>query len=661
MHTFPFILGTMALSLVTFLPYVLLALYPFRKNLRSDGIITAAITVVTTTVQLICDLTVALDVWPTPGYIKLAVLLIQGLAFLLLVSAPLTKKLFTLLTLTNLALLVSAAVSALETLLFAGQTASVWMELLLTLLLELLILLPSGLVFFRFLAPAMNRPGLQNFQILWLLPLGVDLLCLVFTALNLPSLLFLLLTLVLTAAVLVAASVISSKTTPAPQSRPRHTYAEPASRPVASKPQQVQKKAVPQPKETPAPRPAPKAAPVSTPDSVQSAPALPPQLQDLQHANLMERISESDQFHHELCRHVDALAYRLEHHQFEKLHLHIHALQEQLEAEARVRHCENQELNNVISFFTRMAGYCGARFTTNLLVDSTPVVSLRDLTILLGNLLDQALDTCKTQLGYDRRIFAAVRQNGSALYLSVEHTCDAAVSENHPGMEICRQIAAHYQGSMESSCTNGVHKTTILLRQPGTKPAANQILDVLYANLLERVAESDQFHRELCRHVDAMAYRVERKQYEKLQLHIHALQEQFSHEQQITHCSNEEVNSLIAYFNRMAGYCGAQVITNLQIPVNSAVSIRNLTVMLGNLLDNALESCKNQSSFDRRIYTAVRMNGSSLYLTVENTCDAANESNIAVNVCKQIAALYRGTLETSTVNGIFKATAILRP
>ncbi len=657
MHTFPYILGTMALSLVTFLPYVLLLLCSFRKNLRPDALITGVITVVATTVQLVCDLTVAFDVWPTPGYVKLAVLLIHSLAFLLLVSASLTKKLFTLLTLTNLALVVSTAAAFLETLL--AKTTSIWLELLLTVLLELLILLPYGLVTFRFLIPALNRPGRQSFQILWLLPLGVDLIYLVLTALNFPSLPLLLLTLVLTAAALVATSVFSSKTVSAPQSRPRQAQAELAPRPVAPQPQQVQKKAVA--KDAPAPRPVQKAEPVCAPQPAPKAPTLPPQLQDLQHANLMERISESDQFHQELCRHVDALAYRLEHHQFEKLHLHIHALQEQLEAEARVHHCDNNELNSVISFFTRMAGYCGARFTTNLLVDSTPAVPLRDVTILVGSLLDQALDTCKAQLGYDRRIFAAIRQNGSALYLAVEHTCDAPVKAGNPNLEICQQIAAHYQGSLESSCTNGVHKTTVILRQPGTKPSNNQLLDVLYGNLLERVAESDQFHRELCRHVDAMAYRVERKQYEKLALHIHSLQDQFSSEQQISHCSNEELNSLIAYFNRMAGYCGAQVITNLQIPGNSAVSIRNLTVMLGNLLDNALESCKNQTGFDRRIYTAVRMNGSALYLTVENTCDSANDQNIAVSVCKQIAVLYRGTLETSTVNGIFKATAILRP
>lgn len=677
------ILEILIYSLVTFLPYVLVLIYPFRNRLRFGQTATAVFTSLAAIVQLGCDLIIAFGMVDITGPIRLAVLLIHVICFLILIRASLGKKLFVLLGTITFCLVINMASTLLTGLIFptAAETRYQWSELVVTLVLQILLLVPYGIVTIKFIAPALHAPRKAPFGWLWLLNALVILAWLVMGLLDLPIAVIFFVTTVLAVTVTVISAFVANlaNVARAPrQAAPKAPAQAPVRQPRPEKPAKAPKAAAnaqPAPKrrertvrepvapvQEPVYQPAPqrdtaqKAAPVKAADA-------DPQLPVLQRNNLMERIAESDQFHRELLRHVDAMAYRLERGQYDKLRLHVHSLQEQLSKESQAVYCDNKELNSVITYFIRMAGYCGAQVFTNMHVSATPDIATQDLTVILGSLLDYALDSCKELSSYDRRIYASLRNNGKAMYINVEFTCDAAVQATGLGMNICQEITQRYNGNLETSYINGIFKATAILHpEEEAAASADQYHVLLRENLLERVAESDQFHRELLRHVEAMSYRLNRQQYEKLQMHVHALQEQLSKEGQLSYCDNSELNSVITYFNRMAGYCGTRVFTNMHVANEADIPTKNLTVMLGNLLDEALASCKNQAGYDRRIYASVRNNGKSMYVNVEYTCDEAQQKpNLGMRVCNQIASLYNGHLETSNVNGIFKATAILRP
>ena len=84
--------------------------------------------------------------------------------------------------------------------------------------------------------------------------------------------------------------------------------------------------------------------------------------------------------------------------------------------------------------------------------------------VMLGNLLDDALEACKKQASYDRRIYASIRNNGKCMYLNVEYTCDGEQTNNSIGSKISSQLVNYYNGRLESSNVNGIHKTTAILR-----------------------------------------------------------------------------------------------------------------------------------------------------------------------------------------------------
>ena len=670
------ILEILVCSLVTFLPYALVMIYPVRNKLRFGQTVTAVFTAFAAMVQLGCDLIIALGMLETPAAAMLAVVTLHGLFYLILVRASLGKKLFLLLGTLNLSLVITMGASLLKNLLFPAHIATEyhWSDLILTLVLQAVILLPYGIFTVKGLSAALTSSRKAPFGWMWLLNLLVTVSWLAMGMLELPNALNAALVAVLSGVVLAIATIVVRQK--APKAAPAAPKAKAAPQPKA--------KAAPQPKapqQAPRKPAAPKAAPAPqrrapAPAPVQQAPAAvkaespkaAPQVPDtqipvLQRNNLLERVAESDQFHRELLRHVEAMAYRLQHQQYDKLQLHVRSLQEQLSQESQAVYCDNKELNAVISYFIRMAGYCGTHVFTNLHVSQNPAIPTQDLTVMLGSLLDYALNSCKDLSSYDRRIYASVRNNGSSMYVNVEFTCEAAVQATGIGMNISREIAERYNGNLETSCINGIFKATAVLHpQENALPAAGQYHVLLRENLMERIAESDQFHRELLRHVDAMTYRLERQQYDKLRLHIHALLEQLTKERQVNHCDNKELNSVISYFIRMAGYCGAQVFTNMHISTDPVIPTKNLTVMLGNLLDNALEACKKQTGYDRRIYASLRNNGKCMYLNVEYTCDDAQADNRqGMGICSQIVSTYNGSLETSRINGICKTTAILRP
>ena len=655
------ILEILICSLVTFLPYALVMICPFRNRLRFGLVATAVFTAFAAMVQMGCDLIIALDMLQTPAIAQLAVLMLHTIFFLILIQASFGKKLFMLLAISNLSLVISMGSSLLKGLFFSthAMTQYHWTDLVCTLILQLLVLLPCCIIIVKNLSKALCSARKAPFGWLWLLHLVVSIAWLAMGVLEIPNALNIIVIAILTGAVLLLSGSLVRRKAPKAVS------------PAAPK-------AAPQPKARKA-APAQPKAPVAPVTPAQQAPEAPvqksvapkaqadvpdTQIPVLQRNNLLERVAESDQFHQELLRHVEALSYRLQHKQYDKLQLHVNALQQQLSQENDAVYCDNKELNSVISYFIRMAGYCGTHVFTNMHVAQNPLIPTEDLTVMLGSLMDYALNSCKDLATQDRRIYASVRNNGkSAMYVNVEFTCDSAVQATGIGMNLCHEIAERYNGNLETSYVNGILKATVILHPlENAAPLASQYHILVRTNLLERIAESDQFHRELLRHVEAMVYRLERQQYEKLRLHIHALLEQLTRERQTTHCDNKELDSVMSYFIRMAGYCGAQVFTNLHIATDPVIPTKNLTVMLGNLLDNALEACKSQASYDRRIYASLRNNGKCMYLNVEYTCEGAPDQNgLGMRICNQIADTYNGSLETSNVNGIFKTTAILRP
>ena len=482
------ILEILACSLISFLPYMLLIVYPFRRHLRFGNGMTVTLTIFAAIIQLVCDLAVGLKLMLNPSAILIAGLVIHVLLSLVLIRMPSAKKLFAQLAAIGSAVVLSTASKYLTQSLFpdAGSGMFRWIFLLMLIALQAVILVPYALMIVRqetkpgfpwsglLLIPAaalsvwiyIMLPGFSSLQLIFLVVIPLN----IFAILAFRN-------------VLKGASKQQppqAEEVPVPAQKPVQKAPVPQEQPVL----QPAVQEMPVPKKAPVPQAAPAAVKPAAPKAEVKSPIQQTltrdhlgQLQSLQHDNLMLRVTESDQFHRELRRHVDAMAYRLDRKQIEKLQLHIRSLQEQLSSEDENAFCDNRELNTVLTYYNRMAGYCGTMVTTAMQIDEKPPVEVEDLTVLLGNLLDNALEACSKQSSRDRRIFTALRMNGTALYLTVENTYDAPVQKSSSGrylstkhsgygvgLEVCEQIVARYNGSLELNDFNGIFKATAILR-----------------------------------------------------------------------------------------------------------------------------------------------------------------------------------------------------
>lgn len=478
--TSPFrILEILTCSLVTFLPYVMLVTYPFRHNLRC----TSFLTTLAATLQLVSGLAVGLEIVKYPDLVTLIVTGIHILLALILIRAPFGKKLFAVLTTVNSVIALSLAAKYLERLLFPAQSLAYhWTYLVLLLILETMLLLPFALFMMRrhiqiggghiapwaaiWLVPAAVLAAWVYMSLYGLLGLPVELLMIGLTAFSL-----------LITIPFIRKPGETEETEEEPEFQTEAEMIpepEPEAVPIPAVP--AEEPAEPQPKERKRTLQDQKTKkiPILRPSK---EPAFDIRMQAQQYDHLQARITQSNQFHRELRRHVDALVYRMEHKQYDKLQAHLNALQQQLTGEDEAVFCENTSINTILSYFFQMSGYCGVKVTTDVHLPAETAVAAKDLAVLVGDLLDNALDACKKQNSSDRRIFIAAWAEPRALYLTVENTYEGDimmdtrgnyVSSKEPGcgmgLEVCRAIVSRYSGKLEITDSNGVFKVNVTLK-----------------------------------------------------------------------------------------------------------------------------------------------------------------------------------------------------
>lgn len=489
------ILEILTCSLASFLPFVMLLTYPFRHHLRATGFLTSLAAVL----QMVYDLAIGLGLLQHTPTTSAIVLGVHMLLALLLIRASFGKKLFTILTTVNSAIALSLGAKYLEGIFFPGQTMLYhWTYLVLLLALEALILLPFGLLLMR-RHVRVTTGHIAPWGMLWLISAAVFAAWVYMShqgLLNLPvDLLMIGLTVfswLITLPFIRKPDEIQEEPVPAEPDPILEALAAESEMPGEIPAAPAQEIPIPQPvpapqsiaEEIPAP-PQPAEKPALQEQATKKLPSLRAsrdpdfniRMQAQQQDHLIARMAQSNQFHRELRRHIEAMNYRLERKQYDKLQAHLNSLQQQFASEDETVYCENAALNSILAYFCQMAGYCGVKLTTDVNLPASTPVAAADLNVLFGNLLDNALDACKKQASHDRRIFTSAWADACCIYLSVENTYEGtALKDSHSnyisskqpgcgmGLEVCRAIVSRYNGRMDITDSNGIFKVNVTLK-----------------------------------------------------------------------------------------------------------------------------------------------------------------------------------------------------
>ena len=87
----------------------------------------------------------------------------------------------------------------------------------------------------------------------------------------------------------------------------------------------------------------------------------------------------------------------------------------------------------------------------------------------------------------------------------------------------------------------------------------------------------------------------------------------------IQFCENTATNAVLLHFAQQAKNSGIDYDVKTDIPKDIRVSETDICIVLGNLLENAVDACRAEDSVDKKITVRANTAGGSLCITVDNT------------------------------------------
>lgn len=182
--------------------------------------------------------------------------------------------------------------------------------------------------------------------------------------------------------------------------------------------------------------------------------------QKKQYDALTAHMDETRRARHDLRQHLAAVQSYMERDDKTGLAEYITVYRDRLPPDMTEYFCGNDVVNAIISYYAAQARELGIVFTAKASYPKDCPVCDTDISVLLGNLLENAVEACRRETGNGRFIKLRIKQKGEApLLILVDNTCMSAVSfeDGTPlsskregvgiGVASVREIAARYHGA----------------------------------------------------------------------------------------------------------------------------------------------------------------------------------------------------------------------
>lgn len=199
-----------------------------------------------------------------------------------------------------------------------------------------------------------------------------------------------------------------------------------------------------------------------------------------------------------------------------------------------------------------------------------------------------------------------------------------------------------------------------------------------YAKELELVMESHNSIRmlrhDMKNHLIAVRALIKSENYQQANRYVQQLSAEIEEGQGFCQTGNIAVDSMINYKWQEADRDQIRLETDLQIPVDLPITPFDLSVMLGNLLDNAITAVRKVPVETRYICLKMKLKQNCLYLQVENpfmgklsvgngvlltTKENKREHGLGLQSVKKITAKYGGNIEITGKNNVFNVNIVL--
>lgn len=194
-----------------------------------------------------------------------------------------------------------------------------------------------------------------------------------------------------------------------------------------------------------------------------------------------------------------------------------------------------------------------------------------------------------------------------------------------------------------------------------------------YDNLKNKIAETRRIRHDLRHHIAIITGCLNDKEYDRLNEYLKEYCRMLPEDNSVVLCRNYTVNLLLLYFSQLAHDNETDFIVYADIPEKLAILESDLSVILGNLLENAVNACAAVKNNKRQIIFRGKTEDGTLLITIDNTFENKlktdkdgnfistkhTASAIGIKSVRYIASRYGGTVKTEAKEGVFYASVML--
>jgi two-component system sensor histidine kinase AgrC len=203
----------------------------------------------------------------------------------------------------------------------------------------------------------------------------------------------------------------------------------------------------------------------------------------------------------------------------------------------------------------------------------------------------------------------------------------------------------------------------------------NQLLGVesrRYMELREYMEQTRSLRHDFRQHLHVISGLTEAGQLDELKHYLSQYESELS-EARPTLCANPAVDALAGHYDHEARQKGVPIEWKLELPVLLPMPEADLCMILGNLLENALDASRKLTPDQRQIRVMARMlSPAMLGIVVENRYDgvlkkqsgilhSTKHEGIGIGLVSIETAVrkYNGDLTVETKNNVFRANVLL--
>ena len=199
-------------------------------------------------------------------------------------------------------------------------------------------------------------------------------------------------------------------------------------------------------------------------------------VQTMQYENLTKRIDDERRARHDLRHHLAVLQHIRQSGDWSALDEYLAQYAKANLMEAPAVYCENAVANTLLSYFSALAENENVEYDVRAALPEALSVGKIDLSVIMGNLLENALEACARQSSGRRFIRVRSSIYEKKLLLTIENSCEGAPRIHHSGVyysskrdsfgmgiESVRSVVAHYNGICQLDAQDGVFTAKVLL------------------------------------------------------------------------------------------------------------------------------------------------------------------------------------------------------